>query len=90
MRIGGNEKCIKMDLDKFYSEKHIGHWAEELQAGDRCKATIRHRTDGTKNLHNVDVIVVDNLPSKKMIVGYFDKRKKKIPYNELSKCEVLV
>jgi len=25
-----------MDLDKFYNEKFISHWAEELQAGDRC------------------------------------------------------
>lgn len=78
-----------MDLDKFYNEKYISHWAEELQVGDKCKATIRHKTDGSKNLHNVEIIVVENLQSEKKIVGYFNKRKKQIPYNELSKCEVL-
>lgn len=25
----------------------IKHWAEGLQVGDRCKATIRHKKDGT-------------------------------------------
>lgn len=77
-----------MGLDKFYNEKHISHWAEELQVGDRCKATIRHKTDGSKNLHNVEIIVVENLQSEKKIVGYFKKRKKHIFYNELSKCDV--
>ena len=78
-----------MDLDKFYNEKYVSHWAEKLKIGDRCKATIRHKTDGSKNLHNVVIIVVENLQSEKKIVGYFKKRKKKIPYNELSKYEVL-
>lgn len=74
-----------MDLNKFYNEKYISHWAEELESGDRCLATIRHKTDGSKNRHNVEIIVVENLQSEKKIVGYFKKRKKHIPYNELSK-----
>lgn len=78
-----------MDLDKFYNEKYISHWAEKLQVGDRCNATIRHKKDGSKNLHNAEIIVVENLQSEKKIVGYFNKRKKQIPYNELSKFEVL-
>ena len=36
------------------------HWAESLISGDRCLATIRHQTDGSKNKHNVNVIVVRN------------------------------
>ena len=78
-----------MDLNKFHNEKYISHWAEELQIGDRCRATIRHKTDGSKNLHNVEIIVVENFQSEKKIVGYFNKHKKQIPYNELSKCEIL-
>ncbi|MCK9282294.1 MAG: hypothetical protein M0P71_16885 [Melioribacteraceae bacterium] len=74
-----------MDLDKFYNQKYIGHWAEKLQVGDRCKATIRHKIYGSKNLHNIEIIVIENLQSKKEIVGFFDNQKKHIPYNELSK-----
>lgn len=84
-----NFKTNKMDLDKFNRPKHISHWAEELQVGDRCKATIRHKTDGSKNLHNVEVIVVENLQSDKKIVGYFNNCKKHIPYNELTKLDIL-
>ena len=74
-----------MDLDKIINSKYVSHWAKDLQVGDRCKATIRHKTDGTKNRHNVEVIVVENLQSKKHILGYFDGCKKLIPYYELSK-----
>jgi len=73
-----------MDLEKFYKTKSVTHWAEKLQVGDRCKATIRHKTDGSKNMHNLEVIVVENLQSEKKIIGYFDDQKKHICYNELS------
>ena len=76
-----------MDLIKFnqINHKHISHWAEELEEGDRCLATIRHKTDGSKNLHNVEVIIIENLHSERIIVGYYNNKKYKIPYNELSK-----
>jgi hypothetical protein len=76
-----------MDLEKFESMKYISHWAEELEVGDRCKATIRHKTDGSKNQHNVEVVVVENLPLNELIIGYFNKEKKEIPYNELKKID---
>jgi len=75
-----------MDINKFNTNTHVSHWAETLQIGDRCTATIRHKTDGSKNLHNVDVIVVENNKSKQEIVGYFNKRTKAIAYNELTKA----
>jgi len=78
-----------MNLEKFkeIEEKYVNHWAERLEPGDRCKATIRHKTDGSKNLHNVEIIVVENLHSEEKIVGYFKKRKKQIQYNELSPAQ---
>ena len=76
-----------MDLEKFkeIEKKYVSHWAERLEPGDRCKATIRHKTDGSKNRHNVEIIVIENLHSEEKIVGYFKKRKYQISYNELSK-----
>jgi len=77
-------KLIKsMDLNKFYNEKHINHWAEELEPGDKCLATIRHKTDGSKNLHNIEIIVIENELLEKRIMGYFKRHKKSIPYNDL-------
>ena len=76
-----------MDLlgyDKI-RRSHVQHWAERLEAGDRCKATIRHKTDGSKNRHNVDIVVIDNLLSERRIIGYFDEITESIPYNELTK-----
>ena len=64
---------------------HVQHWAETLEAGDRCKATIRHKTDGSKNRHNVDIVVIENLLSERRIIGYFDEITESIPYNELTK-----
>ena len=74
-----------MDLEKFYKEKYVSHWAEGLEIGDKCLATIRHKTDGSKNLHNVEVIVIENNKEKKEIVGWFPEVKATIPYNELKK-----
>ena len=77
-----------MDLEKFEQIKktHLNHWAESLEAGDRCKATIRHKTDGSKNRHNVEIIVVSNIQSELRIIGW-DKHKPErtfsIPYNGL-------
>jgi len=66
------------------------HWAAGLIAGDRCLATIRHESDGAKNLINKEVIVIDNCPAKKEITAVLsgadkDPVKYTIPYNELSK-----
>lgn len=82
-----------MDLDKFEEIKknHVSHWAEKLEPGDVCKATIRHETDGSKNRHNVEVIVVENCKSEARITAW-DKLtwriKFSINYNELTKIDV--
>jgi hypothetical protein len=73
-----------MDLDKFYNEKYITHWAQELQTGDRCLATIRHKTDGSKNKHNVEVIVIENNIRDSKIMALFLGEQEFIRYNELS------
>ncbi len=59
------------------------HWAEKLEPADRCKATIRHKTEGFKNLINVDVIVVRNRKREKLIEGVHLNTPYTIPYNEL-------
>ena len=55
-----------------------------LEVGDRCKATIRHKTDGSKNLIRVDVIVCENNNEEKTIIAQYKRKKHKVPYNELS------
>jgi hypothetical protein len=65
----------------------INHWAEKLEMGDRCLATIRHKKGGEKNIHNAKVIVVSNNYSKKEIVGWFESKEVKIPYNELTQWD---
>ena len=76
-----------MDLEKFMSEKYISHWAEELQTGDRCSATIRHETNGELNRHNVPVIVIENIINEKKIKGSFLDEIGFINYNELTDVE---
>jgi hypothetical protein len=73
-----------MDLEKFYNEKYISHWAEELELGDRCLATIRHKTDGSKNRNNIEIVVGGNDTDGKRISGWCNGEKFIIPYNELS------
>ena len=85
VKIITNCQIKNMDLEKFYKEKYVSHWAEGLEIGDKCLATIRHKTDGSKNLHNVEVIVIENNKEKKEIVGWFPEVKATIPYNELKK-----
>ena len=70
-------------------KKHVNHWAEELEPGDMCKATIRHKTDGSKNRKNVEIFVVSNFHSENRISGW-DKstdRTFSINYNELQKTD---
>ena len=50
-----------MDLDKYNQIKGYTHWKEKLEAGDRAIACIRHKTDGSKNIHNANVIVINNI-----------------------------
>jgi hypothetical protein len=79
-----------MDLKEFYKQKYVGHWAEELEVGDRCTATIRHKTDGSKNIIDATVIVVQNNKERKSIIGWLAPNEHEIPYNELGKlalCE---
>ena len=73
-----------MDLEKFMNEKYPKHWAENLQIGDRCLATIRHETIGGLNRHNVLVIVIENIISENKIKGSFFDEIGFINYNELS------
>lgn len=73
-----------MDLEKFMNEKYASHWAENLQLGDRCLATIRHETIGELNRHNVPVIVIENIISEKKIKGSFFDEIGFINYCELT------
>lgn len=61
------------------------HWAEDLQVGDRVLATIRHKTNGKLNRHNVNIVVISNDAVNQEIKG-LDNEKGIwlfIPYNEL-------
>lgn len=74
-----------MEFEKFYNEKYVSHWAEELQLGDRCLATIRHKTIGELNRHNVPVIIIENITSENKIKGSFFDEIGFVDYNELTK-----
>ena len=63
------------------------HWATELQVGDKAIATIRHETDGTKNIHNAVIIVVANIEFDKIIKGALGTSVFEIPYNELKEYD---
>lgn len=65
--------------------EHIGHWAESLVTGDRVTATLRHKTDGKQNKHNVPVIVISVDCNTNTIIGHTEYGSKCIPFNELSK-----
>ena len=64
--------------------KEFKHWAEELEVGDKCFATIRHLTDGTKNLHNVEVIVIENRIATQEVSAWIPEFKVLVPYNDLT------
>lgn len=63
----------------------IKHWAEALEIGDRIKATIRHKTNGSKNDTDVPVIVVENYKYAREVKVKFMNEFHRVPYNELSK-----
>jgi len=66
----------------------IKHWANYLETGDRVNATIRHKTDGSKNMINVNCIVVENFNNESEINVYVQMLDKifLVPYNELKIC----
>jgi hypothetical protein len=64
--------------------KEYKHWADALESGDRVLATIRHETDGSKNLIDVQVIVTGNNRRECKISAAFLAGLYVIPYNELS------
>lgn len=66
----------------------IAHWATKLEVGDRFKATLRHKTDGTQNKHNVDCIVISVhyspfTPNVGHIIAHTEYGSKEIPFCEL-------
>ena len=67
------------------------HWAESLEIGDKCLATIRHKIDGEKNIHNAKIIVIENDKNNRIIKGNlaFTKDVYDLPYNELSENKCL-
>lgn len=67
--------------------EEIKHWAEKLQTGDRCIATIRHKTDGSKNIHNAKIIVMVNYTHVSKISAWYNDKRVSVPYNELSEIK---
>lgn len=61
------------------------HWAYSLQVGDRCQATIRHKTDGSKNLVDVPVIVAAVDRRRKFVIAIHDVKEPEaqVPFMDL-------
>jgi hypothetical protein len=70
------------DIEKM-NKKSISHFAEDLKLGDKCFATIRHESDGSKNIHNASVIVIENDKQKRVIKAWYRPNEHSIPYNDL-------
>ncbi|WP_278494909.1 hypothetical protein [Chryseobacterium arthrosphaerae] len=60
------------------------HFAKKLKAGDTFIATIRHKTDGTKNLVNKKCTVVHNGGLEDSLIAKMDHGIVRIPYNEIN------
>lgn len=60
------------------------HFAKKLKAGDEFIATIRHKTDGSKNLLNQKCIVVHNGELGDSLIGKTESGIVRIPYNEIT------
>lgn len=64
--------------------KEIKHWAQSLEVGDRCLATIRHKTDGSKNLINQSaIVVVNNKDDQHILVSINKGDLHVVPYSEI-------
>lgn len=74
-----------MDLNLFkeLEKKYPSHPAEALETGDRVIATIRHKTDGSKNIHNANLIVIENRKQVRHIRALWRENEYLIPYNDL-------
>ena len=73
------------ELIRMMEGKSYSHFAEKLQMGDRCIATIRHQTDGSKNIIGANVVVISNILKERIIRAYFNHAEYNIPYYELTK-----
>lgn len=71
-------------IEELNRKNIISNFAENLQIGDRCLANIRHKTDGSKNILNANVIVIENQKLVRHIIVSFKSSKFLIPYNDLS------
>ncbi|QWT88134.1 hypothetical protein KBP46_10030 [Chryseobacterium sp. PCH239] len=60
------------------------HIAKDLKVGDTFIATIRHKTDGTKNLANQICTVVHNGELGDSLIAKMDLGIVRIPYNEIT------
>jgi hypothetical protein len=69
------------------SEEIGKHWAESLEVGDRCIGTLRHTTDGSKNVKGAKLIVVENNLIERFVQGAIGNHVWKVPYNELSRID---
>jgi len=65
--------------------ENVKHWAESLQSGDRVTGTIRHKTDGNLNRHNVEMIVAEVIPEHKQVLAVVYGFTIYVPFNELNK-----
>lgn len=66
-----------------YGQKH---WAESLEPGDICRATIRIPVV-PKNLIDVEVTVLYNLRYSNSILAHYDKTQCLIEYNDLKQTK---
>ena len=71
-----------MDL-KHFQEKQQIHPAQKLVKGDRVTCTIRHATDGSKNLINVEVIFLESNLSKRTCNIVYQDNIYEVPFHDM-------
>lgn len=91
LQLQKNEACTQYFLSEIqkitdlkFKHSSISHWAEGVNVGEKCVATIRHKTDGLKNKIDVIVSVLQNDIFNKKILANYENNEITIPYNELS------
>ena len=66
------------------------HWAASLKENYNVIATIRHKTNGNKNLYNVLCKVVQNNEECEKVVLEYKRVTYSVQYNELTDINKLV
>lgn len=77
-------------MDTTIKNEAPKHWASSLEKNDYVVATIRHKTDGEKNLCDVLCKVLDNDTESEKVWLHYKRQDFEVKYCELTDISKLV